>query len=273
MMMPQLTEQYGQVFRVCVVERELEVADVGEDAVGSEAERAEARRADAGRGQLQELPSREVHVVGSPKNPVAPWSASGLRSGPGFWGIAVSGGHARPPPRSLMMRRDMARRAVAGDRRVRAGRRPASLRGLAASPDPVYSRCPMVIRIEDVAPFVREAQYAVRGPIVSRAQELERQGREVIYCNIGNPQSLGQRPLSWVRQVLALAEYPELLDRVPAGTFPADVVEVAREVAPRVRARARRLHREQGLPVRARRGRRLHPRARRHRRRPRVRST
>lgn len=88
----------------------------------------------------------------------------------------------------------------------------------------------MVIRIEDVAPFVRDAQYAVRGPIVSRAQELERQGREVIYCNIGNPQSLGQRPLSWVRQVLALSEYPELLDRVPAGTFPADAVELAREV-------------------------------------------
>ncbi|WP_242343984.1 aminotransferase class I/II-fold pyridoxal phosphate-dependent enzyme [Anaeromyxobacter terrae] len=88
----------------------------------------------------------------------------------------------------------------------------------------------MVVRIEDVAPVVREAQYAVRGPIVARAQELERQGREVIYCNIGNPQALGQRPLSWVRQVLALAEYPELLERVPAGTFPADAVEVAREV-------------------------------------------
>ncbi|ABS26209.1 aminotransferase class I/II-fold pyridoxal phosphate-dependent enzyme [Anaeromyxobacter sp. Fw109-5] len=88
----------------------------------------------------------------------------------------------------------------------------------------------MVVRIEDVAPVVREAQYAVRGPIVARAQELERQGREVIYCNIGNPQSLGQRPLSWVRQVLAIAEWPELLERVPAGTFAADVVAVAREV-------------------------------------------
>ncbi|WP_242341062.1 MULTISPECIES: aminotransferase class I/II-fold pyridoxal phosphate-dependent enzyme [Anaeromyxobacter] len=88
----------------------------------------------------------------------------------------------------------------------------------------------MVVRIEDVAPVVREAQYAVRGPIVARAQELERQGREIIYCNIGNPQALGQRPISWVRQVLALVEYPELLDRAPAGTFPADAVEVARHV-------------------------------------------
>jgi aspartate/methionine/tyrosine aminotransferase len=66
---------------------------------------------------------------------------------------------------------------------------------------------------------------------VARAAELERAGREIIYCNIGNPQSLGQRPLTWVRQVLALAEYPALLERVPPGTFPADVVEAARRIA------------------------------------------
>jgi len=88
----------------------------------------------------------------------------------------------------------------------------------------------MSVRIENVGHALRATEYAVRGPIVSRAQELERQGREVIYCNIGNPQSLGQRPLTWVRQVLALCEYPEILDRVPAGAFPADAVEVARHV-------------------------------------------
>jgi aspartate/methionine/tyrosine aminotransferase len=87
-----------------------------------------------------------------------------------------------------------------------------------------------VIRLEDIGRAVRETRYAVRGPIVARADELERQGRHVVYCNIGNPQSLGQRPLTWVRQVLALAEYPELLDRAPAGAFPADAVEAARRV-------------------------------------------
>ncbi len=85
----------------------------------------------------------------------------------------------------------------------------------------------MVLRLEDVSQQVRNTQYAVRGPIVARAQELERAGREIIYCNIGNPQSLGQRPVTWVRQVLAIAEWPELLDRVP---FPADVVDAARQV-------------------------------------------
>jgi aspartate/methionine/tyrosine aminotransferase len=78
--------------------------------------------------------------------------------------------------------------------------------------------------------MVREAEYAVRGPIVARAQELERQGREIVYCNIGNPQSLGQRPLTFVRQVLSLVEWPELIDRAPAGLYPSDVLETARRV-------------------------------------------
>jgi aspartate/methionine/tyrosine aminotransferase len=86
------------------------------------------------------------------------------------------------------------------------------------------------MKVEDIGRTVRETQYAVRGPIVARAQALERAGRTIIYCNIGNPQALGQRPLTWVRQVLALCEYPELLDRVPAETFPADVVAIARQV-------------------------------------------
>jgi alanine transaminase len=91
----------------------------------------------------------------------------------------------------------------------------------------------MVLKLDDVSPQVRSTEYAVRGPIVARAAELERAGREIIYCNIGNPQSLGQRPITWVRQVLALSEYPELLERVPAGTFPDDVVETARLIAAR----------------------------------------
>ncbi len=85
----------------------------------------------------------------------------------------------------------------------------------------------MSIRLENIGRGVRETQYAVRGPIVARAQELEQQGREIIWCNIGNPQSLGQRPLTWIRQALALAEYPPLAESAP---FPADVLEVAREI-------------------------------------------
>ena len=87
----------------------------------------------------------------------------------------------------------------------------------------------MTIRLTDLGRAVLETEYAVRGPIVARAAELEKQGREIIYCNIGNPQSLGQKALTWNRQILALCEYPALMDLAP-GTFPADVVETARAI-------------------------------------------
>jgi aspartate/methionine/tyrosine aminotransferase len=87
----------------------------------------------------------------------------------------------------------------------------------------------MTIRLTDLGKAVLDTEYAVRGPIVARAAELEKQGREIIYCNIGNPQSLGQKPLTWNRQILALCEYPALLDLAP-GVFPSDVVETARAI-------------------------------------------
>ena len=61
----------------------------------------------------------------------------------------------------------------------------------------------------------------------ARAQELERAGRRIIYCNIGNPQALGQAPLSWTRRLLALCEYPGLAKAAP-GAFPADAVGAAK---------------------------------------------
>jgi len=84
---------------------------------------------------------------------------------------------------------------------------------------------------DDLNPKLLHAEYAVRGPIVQRAQELEEQGREIIYCNIGNPQALQQRPLSYLRQVLSLLEYPELLQRSEVRSwFPRDLLERAREI-------------------------------------------
>jgi aspartate/methionine/tyrosine aminotransferase len=56
-------------------------------------------------------------------------------------------------------------------------------------------------------------EYAVRGPIPDRAAELAREGRRTILCNIGNPQALGQRPITWYRQVLSLAEDPSRIGR------------------------------------------------------------
>ena len=64
-----------------------------------------------------------------------------------------------------------------------------------------------------------EAQYAVRGPITDRAVEIEKQlasgkhdfsFQKVLYCNIGNPQSLGQAPISYLRRLMALCECPDV---------------------------------------------------------------
>ena len=73
------------------------------------------------------------------------------------------------------------------------------------------------------------AQYAVRGPIVTRAQQLEEQGRKIIYCNIGNPQALKQKPLTYLRQMLSLLEYPGLLEH------PASVERLPKDIIRRVK--------------------------------------
>ena len=58
-----------------------------------------------------------------------------------------------------------------------------------------------------------EMEYAVRGPIPQRAAELKQQGRTIIPCNIGNPQALGQQPISFYRQILSLIEEPSRIAR------------------------------------------------------------
>jgi aspartate/methionine/tyrosine aminotransferase len=83
----------------------------------------------------------------------------------------------------------------------------------------------------ELNPDLLVAEYAVRGPIVQRAQELEAAGKHIIYCNIGNPQALKQRPLRFLRQALSLLENPDLLDH-PAvvASYPRDIVARVREV-------------------------------------------
>eukprot|EP01138_Halocafeteria_seosinensis_P005291 gb/GECG01005410.1/.p1 GENE.gb/GECG01005410.1/~~gb/GECG01005410.1/.p1 ORF type:complete len:537 (+),score=59.92 gb/GECG01005410.1/:1-1611(+) len=93
------------------------------------------------------------------------------------------------------------------------------------------------LTVESMNANLREAQYAVRGEIVLRAMEhkaaLERgESRpfnKVIHCNIGNPQELGQEPLTYPREVLALVNHPALLDN-PKVTelFSPDAVQRAK---------------------------------------------
>ncbi|MFC1500462.1 hypothetical protein ACFL6T_05545 [Candidatus Zixiibacteriota bacterium] len=57
-----------------------------------------------------------------------------------------------------------------------------------------------------INPHVIEMEYAVRGPIPQHAAVMQREGRRIIPCNIGNPQALGQPAVTFHRQVVALLE-------------------------------------------------------------------
>jgi len=65
----------------------------------------------------------------------------------------------------------------------------------------------------DVNQNILAMEYAVRGPIPQRAAILKEEGKEIIFCNIGNPQSLGQAPITYYRQVVSLLEDPAKIAR------------------------------------------------------------
>ncbi|MFX1514394.1 MAG: aminotransferase class I/II-fold pyridoxal phosphate-dependent enzyme [Promethearchaeota archaeon] len=87
------------------------------------------------------------------------------------------------------------------------------------------------LTVDSLNSNVIEAEYAVRGPIVQLAQKLEQNGRKIVYFNIGNPQQVGQQPLSYVREILALLSYPKLLSS-PNRTklFTTDGIKRAEEI-------------------------------------------
>ena len=100
------------------------------------------------------------------------------------------------------------------------------------------AECPdtPALSIEKINPNVRKAEYAVRGRLLARAEEIEAQLRagealpftRTVKCNIGNPQALGQRPMTFVRQTLSVIVNPELLDIGDQLGYPSDVIERAR---------------------------------------------
>ncbi|KAG5270577.1 hypothetical protein AALO_G00194240 [Alosa alosa] len=76
------------------------------------------------------------------------------------------------------------------------------------------------LTMETLNPQVKAVEYAVRGPIVMKAEEIEkclREGgkqpfTEVIKANIGDAHAMGQQPITFLRQVVALCTFPELMD-------------------------------------------------------------
>ncbi len=95
----------------------------------------------------------------------------------------------------------------------------------------------------DLNQWLVEAEYAVRGEILDRSAVLQKQldageklpFEKIVACNIGNPQALGQKPLSFNRQVLSLVTNPDMLDD-PAfkALYPPEVVERAEKYKSRI---------------------------------------
>lgn len=77
------------------------------------------------------------------------------------------------------------------------------------------------LNLGNINPHIVEAKYAVRGELAVKSEEYRARLRkgdqslpfsEVISANIGNPQQLDQKPITFFRQVLSLLENPKLLE-------------------------------------------------------------
>lgn len=92
-----------------------------------------------------------------------------------------------------------------------------------------------VITMDNMNPLVKKMEYAVRGPLVIRATAIEKEleagvekpFKTVTKANIGDAHAMGQDPITFLRQVIAVCLMPTLLDD---PNIPADVKDRARGI-------------------------------------------
>ncbi|XP_014471674.1 PREDICTED: alanine aminotransferase 1 [Dinoponera quadriceps] len=92
-----------------------------------------------------------------------------------------------------------------------------------------------VLTGDNVFENLRKMEYAVRGPLLLRALEIEKElqkgvkkpFKEVIKANVGDAHAMGQQPITFLRQVLTLTVSPNLLDD---PSYPEDAKERAKTV-------------------------------------------
>jgi len=89
---------------------------------------------------------------------------------------------------------------------------------------------------------LRNMEYAVRGKVVIKADEINAELKKgsagypfdkIVYTNIGNPHSVGQQPLTWPRQVMALVDLPDEVGidhPTVSKMFPTDAIDRAKLV-------------------------------------------
>eukprot|EP00128_Syssomonas_multiformis_P001529 Colp12_sorted_trinity150504_noHs@30806 len=113
----------------------------------------------------------------------------------------------------------------------------AQLRGYASKPKG------KVLTLSSINQQLVQTQYAVRGEVPILAEKLAQQLKSspgslpfdnVTRCNIGNPQEVGQKPLTFFRQVASLVDNPDLLDKskrvLVSQLFPEDAIKRAEKI-------------------------------------------
>ena len=106
------------------------------------------------------------------------------------------------------------------------------------------------LNIGNINPHVKAAQYAVRGELAVKSEEYRAklakgEGKDlpfdtVIAANIGNPQQLDQKPITFFRQVASILENPGLLEHedvlIKSLGYKPDVVERAKKLLKEVKS-------------------------------------
>lgn len=95
-----------------------------------------------------------------------------------------------------------------------------------------------MLSLSNMNPAVKEMQYAVRGPIVVRAAQLEKELKkgvshpfnQVIRANIGDAHAMGQKPITFVREVVSLSMFPNLMENAARSTFSNDALLRANDI-------------------------------------------
>jgi alanine transaminase len=122
-------------------------------------------------------------------------------------------------------------------------------------PNQILREMPKVLTIKSANANIVKFEYAVRGRLAIRSEQLKEQlskdpkslpFNKIVNCNIGNPQSLGQKPITFYRQVAAMIEYPEL---EKMAKFPADVVARANELLKAMGGSVGAYSSSQGVPL------------------------
>merc|ERR1711909_222747 len=96
------------------------------------------------------------------------------------------------------------------------------------------SMAPTVV-LDNMNPCIKKMEYAVRGPLVIRATAIEQELKDgvkkpftsVIKANIGDAHAMGNKPITFIRQVLAIITHPLLLE---TDAFPEDAKSRAHDI-------------------------------------------